>query len=296
MDTSYLRIFAIAAATGSLSAAARELGITPMSASRGLRALESETGSRLMQRSTRSLSLTPEGELFLPYAQAIIENEEQATALLNNEAAASGLLRVSAPVAFSRIVIAPLIPRLLADNPQMRVALDMSDRLPDLIASGTDLAIRIARLRDSSMIASKLADNPRMLVATPDYLNRHGRPERADDLTAHDCLALTGSPHWTFRTSAGERAIRINGRFSCSSIEGAYTCCLAGGGIARLSQWLVRPDLNAGRLVSITLSDAAPEPVSVWGVYPSKTLLPPKVRVFLAAIREAMAAGSEASG
>ncbi len=282
MQIEDIAVFAAAAGAGSLSEAARRLGITPMIATRRLASLERSLGVRLMHRTTRSLSLTPEGESFLPYAQALIETEQQARALLRGEdEGAAGLLRVSAPVAFSIKVIAPLVPSLLDANPELRISLDMSDSMPDLVSSGTDLAIRIARLKDSSLIAKKLADNPRSLVASPAYLEKHGTPNRAGELAHHDCLPLYGVTHWTFLKAGVESSLRLQSRFSSTSIEGCHAACLAGAGIALLSDWNVADDLESGRLMRVALEDAEPETLAIWAVYPTSRLVPPKIRAFI---------------
>lgn len=297
MDTQDLLAFTEAASAGSLSQAARRLGLAPIAVSRSLAALEAELGARLMHRTTRSLSLTAEGSAFLPFAQAIVENAEQAQARLRtNDSGAAGLLRVSVPVAFGRKIIAPLLPALLADNPALRISLDMNDALPDLVATGTDLAIRIARLRDSGLIAQKLADNPRLLVAAPAYVAARGKPRLAADLEKHDCVPLTGLTHWTLRDETGERAVRINPRLTASSIEGCHAASLAGCGIALLSEWNVRDDLATGALMRIDLDDAKPDLLAISAVYPSARLVLPKVRVFITALRKALSSAGIGTG
>lgn len=287
MDTQDLRVFTAAALAGSLAAAARRLGISAMAASRSLNALEASLGVRLLQRTTRSLSLTPEGETFLPFAEALIENEDEAIARLRpGVEGASGILRLTASVAFGLKYIAPLIPDLLERHPDLKIALDLNDALPDLISAGMDLAIRIAPLKDSSLIASKLADSPRVLVAAPSYIQARGLPAAVDDLAGHDCLPIMGVSHWTFESMAGEKHLRLPSRFSSSSIEGCRAVCLAGGGISLQSQWNVAQDLAAGRLIRIHLGDGVPQPLKIWAVYPTNKLLLPKVRVFVAALRE----------
>ncbi|OAP38250.1 LysR family transcriptional regulator [Sinorhizobium glycinis] len=291
MNIDDVALFSAAAGAGSLSEAARRLGLTPMIATRRLASLERALGVRLMHRTTRSLSLTAEGESFLPYAQALVETEQQARALLHGEdEGAAGLLRVSAPVAFAIKVIAPLIPSLLESNPGLRISLDMSDSMPDLVSSGTDLAIRIARLKDSSLIARKLADNPRSLVASPAYLEKHGTPHSAGELAQHDCLPLYGVTHWTFLKAGVESSWRLQSRFSSTSIEGCHAACLAGAGIALLSDWNVADDLSSGRLARVTLEDAEPETLAIWAVYPTSRFVPPKVRVFIDALASALKA------
>jgi DNA-binding transcriptional LysR family regulator len=166
MNTDDIEVFVGAVSSGSISEAGRRLGLMPMAATRRLSALEATLGVRLLHRTTRSLSLTPEGETFLPFAQAIIENEHQGRAQVRADTlGAAGLLRVSVPIVFGVKIVTPLVPAILAANPELQIALDMNDRLPDLTATGTDLAIRIARLKDSSLIAQKLADNPRSMTS-----------------------------------------------------------------------------------------------------------------------------------
>ncbi|MCA1494528.1 LysR family transcriptional regulator [Sinorhizobium alkalisoli] len=289
MNTDDVLVFIAAVAGGSLAAAARRLGLTPMVASRRLAALEATLGVRLLHRTTRSLSLTPEGETFLPFAQALIENEAAAMARLRSESlGAAGLLRVSVPISFGLKFVMPFVPSLLQENPELRISVDLTDSLPDLVATGADLAIRIARLRDSSLIAQKLAANLRMLVASPDYVARRGKPRLVAELADHDCLALGAATHWTFRAPDGDRHARLNVRLACSSIAGCHAASLAGGGVALLSNWYAEEDIAAGRLVRINLDDARPEPINIWAVYPTTQLVLPKVRVFIAALRAAM--------
>jgi len=285
MDTDNVAVLLQAAAAGSLSAAARRLGITPMLATRRLAALEKELGVRLLHRTTRSMSLTPEGEAFLPYAESLMESEAAGRAVLHRvEQGAAGLLRVSASVMFASKIILPLIPGLLQANPQLRIDLEMNDRVVDIIASGSDLAIRIGPLRDNSLIAKRIGDSPRVLIASPAYLEQQGTPRTMADLAAHDCLLLSGNTHWNFQKDGREQRIRVGGRFAASNIEGLFSACVQGVGIAMLADWNVQNDLDAGRLLSIHLEDAEPVVQPIWAVYPSARQILPKLRVFVAAL------------
>jgi DNA-binding transcriptional LysR family regulator len=287
METKDLAILAVAASAGSLSAAARRLGLTPMAATRRLAALERELGVRLMHRTTRSVSLTPEGETLLPYAQQMIDAEGAARAALSPESlGATGLLRVTAPAAFGRKVVAPLIPALLAANPDLRVDLELTDSVVDIVAGGFDVAIRIAPLRDSGLIARRLAPNPRLLCAAPAYLSRHKAPARIDDLVAHACLRLSGVTHWPFEVEGLARNIRVDGRFTCNSIDGVHDACVRGLGLALLSLWDVKAELRSGALVEVTLDAALPQELSIWALYPTTRLTPAKLHVFLAALQQ----------
>ncbi|GGF04629.1 LysR family transcriptional regulator [Aliidongia dinghuensis] len=291
MDTEAVIVFAAAAEASSLAAAARRLGLSPMLATRRLAALERDLGIRLMHRTTRSVSLTAEGEAFLPYAQAIVESEAAARASLRSASAGvSGLLRVTVSASFGRRVVAPLVPRLLRQNPDLRIDLELTDSVVDIVASGADLAIRIGRLRDNSLVARRLAPSPRLLCAAPSYLAERGTPKTIDDLARHECLVVTGMTHWPFEVAGKERRVRVAGRFTASSLEGLRSACLGGGGITLLAAWNARDEIRDGKLVSLTLSDARPEEQTIWAVYPSSRLVLPKQRLFIATLEAALRA------
>ncbi|WP_207460062.1 LysR family transcriptional regulator [Azospirillum sp. SYSU D00513] len=290
MDTDELAVLVQAAAAGSLSAAARRLGLTPTIASRRLAALEQRLGTRLMHRTTRSVSLTPEGEAFLPHAQAMLGIEEAARAsLAPARQGASGLLRVTAPAAFGRKIVAPLVPGLLADNPELRIELELTDSVVDIVAAGMDVAVRIGRLRDSSLIARRLAPNPRVLCASPAYLERAGTPRTVEALAGHECLTLTGMAAWPFETDGRLREVRVGGRFASTSVEALRAACLGGLGLALLSAWDVVEELRAGTLLPVRLDASIPQEFAIWAVYPSARLVSPKLRIFIAALAEALA-------
>lgn len=289
MDLAGLAVLVEAAQAGSLAGAARRLGISPLMATRRLAALEETMGARLMQRTTRSLALTPEGEAMLPFAQAMLENEAAARASVRpSSAGASGLLRLTASAAFGRKVVVPVVADFLKDNPQVSVDLLLTDTVVDIVGQGIDLAIRIAHLKDSALIARRLADNPRGLYATPGYLAARGAPAAVADLTEHECLCLSGTTHWSFRGDGRERRIRVRGRFTANSIEGLRDICLAGFGVAVLSEWDVREEVARGALVALRLCDGELEPLAVWGVHPSARFVPPKVRLFMDALAKAL--------
>jgi DNA-binding transcriptional LysR family regulator len=285
MNLEDVGVFIEAAHAGSLAAAARRLGITPMAASRRLAALESELAARLVHRTTRALSLTAEGEAFLPHAQAMLEDEAAARlAIRPSDAGASGMLRITASAPFGRKVVAPMIPLFMAANPDLHVDLLVTDSVMDIVASGIDVAIRIAVLRDNSLIARRLDDNPRKLYASPDYLAARGAPKVLADLADHECLAISGVSHWTFMVGDKPAHQRVAGRFSASGVETLHMACLGGLGITMLSDWNIREDVAAGRLVEVPLADAVLEPWSIWAVYPSARLVPAKVRLFIDAL------------
>ncbi len=290
METEDLAVFVHAAAAGSLSEAARRHSTTPAAASRRLAALEARLGARLMHRTTRSVTLTGEGEAFLPHAQAALDAAEAGrAALANGREEAAGLLRVTAPANFGRKVVAPLVPPLLAAHPRLRVELLLTDGVVDIVAEGIDLAVRIARLRDSALIARRLAESPVVLCAAPAYLARAGTPRRLADLAGHDCLALGGGGHWTFELGGRPRQVRVSGRFNSNSLEAVREACLGGAGLALFSAWDVAEELERGALVAVELDALPPQELAIWAVYPTARLLPRKVRVFVSALQEVLA-------
>lgn len=282
MDGRGLEVFICAVRKGSLSAAAKHLKLTSMSTTRRLVALEEELGVRLLHRTSRSLALTPEGEAFLPFATEILDTQEAARAILSpTEGGATGLLRVTAPVTLGRKRIMPIIPQLLEENPRLRIELDLNDAMVDIAASGVDLAIRIAPLKDSGLIARRLVDNPKLVYAAPAYLERYGAPRTIEDLGNHECLTWTNVTHWQFVIDGKERSVRVSGRFSASSVDGFLSACVAGLGLAQLSAWDAQDDVAEGRLVPVPIAGASPRDLAIWAVFPSRRQVLPKLRVFL---------------
>lgn len=280
-----IEVFVEALQVGSLAGAARRLSLTSMAASRSLHNLETELGVRLVHRTTRALSPTSDGEVFLPHAQALLEGRANALADLRPEGSAlSGHLRITASTAFGRKVLAPMLTTFMHQHPALRVDLLSADEQLDIVGQGIDVAIRIASLRDNRLVARRLADNPRVLCASVSYLEQYGRPETLADLSAHSCLMTLGNTHWSFVCAGSVTKHKMNGRFNASSIEPLLEACIGGLGIANLSNWYVEPALQAGLLERITLRDAEPEPLCIWAVYPTSRLVPPKVRVFVDAL------------
>src|ERR1700761_2609292 len=181
-----VRTFLAVATAGSLSAAARQLDVVPMQVSRRIAALEEDLGVRLFHRTTRSLTLTAEGEAFVPFASAMADAESGARAELSpSPGKASGVLRMTAPSGFGQSVVLPMLPGLLEANPELRVDLDLSDRQLDIVGQGLDLALRIAPLEDSELVARLVVPNPRMICASPGYIRRHGQPANSAELEQH---------------------------------------------------------------------------------------------------------------
>lgn len=282
MELANLEVFVEAVGQGNLSAAGRRLGLTPVAASRRLAALEGDLGVRLVHRTTRSLSLTPEGEAFLPHAEAILGHAAEGRAAVTpGEVGATGVLRITASVPFGRKVVTPMLARFLDSHPHLRAELRLSDAVLDVAAEGIDVALRIGQLRDNRLIGKRLADNPRALYAAPGYLARAGTPETMADLRAHQCLTVAGTTHWTFAQRDRPARQPVSGRFTADSIDALHRASVEGMGIVMLSRWNVAPDLDAGRLVEISLADASVPDQGIWGVMPTSRQVPAKVRLFL---------------
>jgi DNA-binding transcriptional LysR family regulator len=285
IDLSDIAILVEAVQQGSLSAAGRRLGFTPVASSRRLAALETELGVRLVHRTTRALSLTPEGEAFMPHAEAMLAHAEDARAAVTPDSAgASGLIRIAASVPFGRKVVTPMLADFLNVHPRLRVELRLSDALIDIAAEGIDVALRMAKLRDSQLVARRLSANPRGLYASPAYLALRGTPTKLADLRQHECLAALGVTHWTFEQAGRTVEQAVSARFVTDSMEASLQASLAGLGITRLSAWNVRDDVLAGRLVPVPLADGIVPDQGIWAVLPTRRMLPAKARFFLEAL------------
>jgi DNA-binding transcriptional LysR family regulator len=289
-----LRIFLAVAAAGSLSAAARQLNIGPMQVSRRLAVLEQELGVRLFHRTTRSVSLTAEGEAFFPYANTMAEAEESARGALSPSPdsasrSASGTLKLTAPSVFGQSIILPFLPALLEQHPDLRIDLDLSDRVLDIVGQGLDLALRIATLEDSELVARRIAGNPRIICAAPAYLRRHGVPARMADLDGHRCIVLHSVPRWPLVVNGELQRRRVEARFATSSVDAVRTATLQGLGLAMLTYWDVHEQLRNGELVAVVLEDAAMEELSIWALTPTRRYAPARVKIFLDALERELA-------
>lgn len=277
-------------ARGSLSAAARAEGIAPAMIGRRLDALETRLGVKLLQRTTRKLALTDEGAAFLEDCQRILAELEEAEAAVSERSArATGHLVVSAPAGFGRQHVAPLVPSFLAEHREVSVNLNLSDRVVDVIGEGVDIAIRIASLTDSNLVGVKLADNHRVVVATPGYLKRYGTPQTLDDLGKHNCLAISsqGSQRgWTFRDHGKIVTMKVGGNMVCNDGAVLHDWAMAGRGLAWRSMWEVSSEIESGSLVPVLEQFAAPGN-DIYAVFAQRRHLPLRIRVFVDFLRHA---------
>jgi DNA-binding transcriptional LysR family regulator len=285
-----VRTFLAVATAGSLSAAARQLDVVPMQVSRRIAALEEDLGVRLFHRTTRSLTLTAEGEAFIPFARAMADAEAGARAELSpSPGRASGVLRITAPSGFGQSVLLPMLPALLEANPELRIDLDLSDRQVDIVGQGLDVALRIAPLEDSELIAKKIAPNPRLICAAPAYLKKRGRPASVADLDDHACIRLSAVRQWPLIVDGALIRKRVNAYVTTTSVEAARTAAVQGLGLAQLTYWDVFRQLADKTLVKIELHDATMEDLPVWAVMPSRRYVPNRVSVFLDVLRNRIA-------
>jgi len=285
-DSSFqqMAVFARVVGAGSLSGAARELGLSPALVSRKLAALEARLGVRLINRTTRSLHLTDEGASYYEAcARLLAEVDEADAAVAVGRVEPQGVLRVALPASFGHLHVAPRIPQFAAEYPKVRLALSLSDRSVNVIEEGFDLAVRIAELEDSSLAARKLAPNRRVVCASPEYLARHGTPQAPEDLARHDVLTTNDfAMSWDFKDPRGKPGtVRVGGRYACDNWEVLREWAIAGLGIALKSTWDVYRHLQDGSLVELFPGYAFHSDVAIYAVYPHRRHLPAKTRVFI---------------
>ncbi len=280
-----LQLFSLAIREGSITAAARELGVSLAVASKRLQRLEEQLGVRLLNRSTRHLSPTDEGIEFHHYVQRVLaELEEGETLVTRASQTPVGTLRVTVPAAFGRLHIAPLVPEFLSRYPQLKLSLHLSDGVVDLINDGYDLAVRIGELGDSNLVVRPLGRDQRVVVATPEYLSRHGEPQTPGELAAHNALLFASAGHseqWSFTMADGTtESVRVRGDFETNNCDALRATIQAHHGIAMRPLWDVWEDVRAGRLVRL-LKEYRPPSYPIQAVYPSRRHLPQKVRLFI---------------
>lgn len=278
-----LRAFALAVDRGSLSAVARQLAKSPASITRAIAALEDRMGTPLLVRTTRALKLTEAGERFLPTARRVVDEldaAEQATTAA--EQRPHGVLALTAPVTFGSLHVRPIVDAYLAANADVRVRLLLLDRVVNLVDEGVDVAVRIAHLPDSALIATQVGTVRRLLVASPAYLAAHGRPKKPADLASHRCissLGLTPSETWTFRRGRAIH-VRVSPVLAVNHAESAIRAAVAGVGITTALSYQVAEPLERGALVRLLPAFESP-PVPVQLVFPAGNARAAKVRAFL---------------
>ena len=286
MDTQALRLFVLAADKLNISAAGRELGLVPAVSSARLAKLEHQLGVELLHRSTRKVSLSLEGAEFLPFAREILAHENAALVALGQGAShPTGTLRFTAPSSFAQQYIAPILATFQEQQPGITLDLRLSDTQFDLIEGSYDLALRNAPLVDTSLKGRKLANDTRILCASPDYLAKYGEPKTPNDLKNHKLIAFQHKGARSLKTKQGDLAAFDPGASDCPLIldDGLSSkiATVASAGISLNSLWSVHEELRAGRLKRILPEFEAAEESVLWLIYPKSNVLSPKVRVFM---------------
>jgi len=280
-----MTIFVRTVQEGGFSAAARALDLTPSAVSKQISRLEDHLGVRLLNRSTRHISLTDEGRAFYERCARIVSEIEEAEEwVAARQGSVRGVLRVTSTAIFAKHHVLPLLPEFMERYPELEIALEMTDRVVDLVEEGIDVAIRFTeQLADPSLVARPLAVNRRVVCAAPSYLRTHGTPRTPDELSAHNCLRLytvSSFNDWEFEGPDGNCVAHVTGNFQTNSADAIYHATLAGLGVARLSTYVIAPDLKSGRLVQL-LPDYVHEQASILAVYPHRRHLSLKVRTFI---------------
>lgn len=279
-----MEVFAAVAEQGSFTAAARQLGISTSAASKYVIALEERLGARLLNRTTRRLSLTEAGRDFREWCERIAADVAEAEhSVASLQAEPRGVLRVNAPMSFGQLHLGPVLSDLLDQYPRVHVEMTMTDRRIDIVEEGYDIAIRIGALADSSLVARTLATSRRVLCAAPAYLARYGVPQTPEDLAGHNCLGhvlLRGGEEWRFAGPDGDIAVRARGSLTVNNGDMLRLAALAGTGLVVLPTFIIGPDLAAGRLRAV-LCDYEPPPHPISAVYAAGRPVAAKVRAFI---------------
>lgn len=268
----------------SFSGAARQLGIARSAVSRHIALLEKSIGVRLLNRTTRRLSLTEAGETYYQSCARIVTEAETATRRIGQlQDEPEGTLKLAAPISLGNQFVTPLIREFMQRYPALNVELLLDDEIVDMVKEGVDVSLRVGWLNDSNLIARKLGEWPRYLCASPDYLARHGKPSTPAELVDHEWLIFTRLPtpyHWTFRKNKREERIQVRGRLKSNNADAIRLSLLAGTGIMAQASFVVGDDIRAGRLEHL-LPDYDCGSVGMYVVYQDRRYQQAKVRLFI---------------
>jgi DNA-binding transcriptional LysR family regulator len=285
--TSFVRV----ASAGSFSQAARQLGVSTVAVSRNVQRLEGELGVRLLNRTTRRVSLTEEGRaLFETSRNALAELEAAHETIAERRTEPAGLVRVTLPAVFGRLYVLPLLGEFRSRYPRIELELSSSDRVVDMIAERYDVGIRAGAIPDSNIVVRKLADVPRFVCASPQYLMRHGAPQTPGQLAAHECIRYrsitSGRPlRWEFGRGSEVEGYDVHGHLILNDILAVCDAALAGLGLAQLATFIATPHIRDGRLVPVLTDYAPPQfPISLY--YPARRLQAARARVFVEFVLE----------
>ncbi|MCZ8384812.1 LysR family transcriptional regulator [Achromobacter xylosoxidans] len=282
---SSLEFFVLLARHRNLSTVARQLDLTPPAATKRLAQLEARLGVRLVNRTTRSISLTPEGETYLHYATRILADVREMEEVVSSSGSVpKGLLRINATLGFGRTAIAPIVSEFALHHPQVEVQLDVTDRPIDLVESGMDLGIRFGALPDQRLVARRVLSNRRFLCAAPRYLARHGTPASLRDLADHQCIIHRQNEDaygvWRFTRDGRAETVKVHGALSSNDGDIVLNWALDGHGILVRSEWDLAKYLESGRL-RVVLPEFILPSADLFVYYPSKRDLSARTRAFI---------------
>lgn len=276
------------AEAGSFQSAAQRLRVSSSHVSRQIAKLEERVQTRLLYRTTRRVSLTEAGRTFLLRCQHLIDERDRAFfALGEMHREPTGLLRMTAAVAYGERFIVPIVNAFMSRHPQLKVEIELTNRTVDIVQEGYDLAIRLGRLQESRLVATRIAPRALYLCAAPEYLAHYGRPHTLSELSNHNCLIGT-SDHWSFQQGGREQSFRPTGNWRCNSGEAVLDAALRGFGLCQLPDYYVQEPLRSGELISL-LPGYAPPNTAVWAVYPQQRLVSPKVSQLVSALKNELA-------
>ena len=285
-----MRAFVVTVGENGFAAAARAMDVPRSKVSKQIQALEEAIGVQLLQRTTRKLSLTAEGEVFHARCKEVLATVDEAEAEITSRSGeASGLLRINAPFTFGLLHLAPLWVEFMAMHPKVTLDVTLADRMVDLVDEGFDLAVRIARLPDSTLISRQLTTTRLVLCASPTYLRQHGTPQHPSELAHHAVAAyslFSMGENWVFTGPDGPVAVKVSPRLRSNNGDTCRMAALRHLGIVLQPSFLVGPDLQAGTLVEV-LPDFHSLELGVYAVYPSRKFVSPKVRLLIDFLAEA---------
>ncbi len=282
--------------TGSFSAAARQLNVGQPAVSKTIAQLENRLQVSLLIRSTHGLSPTEAGQRFFERAKAAIQEADEAELAARGAGAGlSGCLRVSAATTFARLHIVPLLPRFLAENPELEIDVILDDRVIDLVAEGIDLSLRMGTLADSTAVARKIATGGRSVLATPGYLARVGEPRTPADLAGHEVVVYSQTASiWSLSRDGTESSVAVHGRVRVSAAEGLRAAVLADMGLTIASDWMFADEIESGAVRRV-LTDWSLPPIDLWAVFPAGRMMSAKARQFAAYVEQAFGTHSAAA-
>ena len=261
--------------------------LSPAVVSKRISLLEDRLGARLFQRTTRQLTLTETGEGFFKRVVDILNLVEEAEDFVSRRnISPKGLLKVSAPTSFSRMHIAPYLADFFERYPEIELDIHLTDRFVDIIRDGYDIAIRIGELKDSTMVARKLAPNHRVICASPEYIQKHGMPKSLQDLDYHNCLSAGAQEYWRLEGPEGPKSVKLKGNVRTNSSEFVRELVLSGLGIALRSTWDVANEIKTGKLQVLLPEYSGSSNVAIYAVYPCRDFMPAKVNAFIEFLSE----------